>query len=71
MDAELIAICAEFFKRIGLSPKNVKVLINDRRLMEHKLSEIGIDVSLKKKALSIIDRQDKMTHTTWRASPRS
>ena len=66
-DAELIAICAEFFKRIGLSPKNVKVLINDRRLMEHKLSEIDIDVSLKKKALSIIDRQDKMAHATWKA----
>jgi len=66
-DAELIAICAEFFKRIGLSPENIKVLINDRRLMDHKLSEIGIDTSLKKKALNIIDRQDKMDHETWKA----
>lgn len=66
-DAELIAICAEFFKRIGLSPENVKVLINDRRLMDRKLSEIGIDASLKKKALNIIDRQDKMAHATWKA----
>jgi len=65
-DAELIAICAEFFKRIGLSPENVKVLINDRRLMDHKLSELGIDTSLKKKALNIIDRQDKMAHATWK-----
>lgn len=59
-DAELIAICAEFFKRIGLSPENVKVLVNDRRLMDRKLSELGIDASLKKKALNIIDRQDKI-----------
>jgi len=66
-DAELIAICAEFFKRIGLSPDNVKVLINDRRLMDRKLSEIGIDASLKKKALKIIDRQDKMNNVTWKA----
>ena len=66
-DAELIAICAEFFKRIGLSPENVKVLINDRHLMDHKLSENGIDASLKKKALNIIDRQDKMDHETWKA----
>ena len=65
-DAELIAICAEFFKRIGLSQKNVKVLINDRQLMDHKLSELGIDASLKKKALNIIDRQDKMVHATWK-----
>jgi histidyl-tRNA synthetase len=66
-DAELIAICAEFFKRIGLSPENVKVQINDRRLMDRKLSEIGIDASLKKKALNIIDHQDKMNHEVWKA----
>jgi histidyl-tRNA synthetase len=66
-DAELIAICAEFFKQIGLSPDNVKVLINDRRLMDRKLSELGIDASLKKITLKIIDRQDKMDHLTWKA----
>ena len=66
-DAELIAICAEFFKRIGLSPENVKVLINDRQLMDRKLSEIGIEASLKKKALNIIDHQDKMNHEVWKA----
>jgi len=65
-DAELIAICAEFFKQIGLSPDNVKVLINDRRLMDQKLSELGIDVSLKKITLKIIDRQDKMDRSTWK-----
>jgi len=66
-DAELIAICAEFFKQIGLSQKNVKLLINDRQLMDRKLSELGIDASLKKKTLKIIDRQDKMDRTTWKA----
>lgn len=66
-DAELIAICAEFFKQIGLSPDNVKVLINDRRLMDKKLSELGIDSSLKKTTLKIIDRQDRMDHSTWKA----
>jgi len=66
-DAELIAICAEFFKQIGLSPDNVKVLINDRRLMDQKLSELGIDASLKKTTLKIIDRQDKMDYSTWKA----
>ena len=65
-DAELIAICAEFFKQIGLSPDNVKVLVNDRRLMDQKLSELGIDASLKKTTLKIIDRQDKMDRSTWK-----
>ena len=66
-DAELIAICAEFFKQIGLSSENVKVFINERSLMDKKLSEIGINSSLKKKALNIIDRQDKMDHETWKS----
>jgi len=66
-DAELIAICAEFFKQIGLTPDNVKVLINDRRLMDQKLSELGIEASLKKMTLKIIDRQDKMDRSTWKA----
>jgi len=65
-DAELIAICAEFFKQIGLSPDKVKVFINDRRLMDKKLSKLGIDDSLKKNTLKIIDRQDKMNHSTWK-----
>jgi len=65
-DAELIAICAEFFKQIGLSPDKVKVFINDRRLMDKKLSELGIDDLLKKNTLKIIDRQDKMDHSTWK-----
>ena len=66
-DAELIAISAEFFKQIGLSPDNVKVLVNDRRLMDQKLSELGIEASLKKTTLKIIDRQDKMDRSTWKA----
>jgi len=65
-DAELVAICAEFFKQIGLSPDKVKVFINDRRLMDKKLSELGIDDLLKKNTLKIIDRQDKMNHSTWK-----
>ena len=65
-DAELIAICAEFFKQIGLSPENVKILINDRQLMDHKLSKLGINASLKKKALNVIDHQDKMDHEVWK-----
>ena len=65
-DAELIAVCAEFFKQIGLSPDKVKVFINDRQLMDKKLSELGIDDSLKKNTLKIIDRQDKMDRSTWK-----
>jgi len=66
-DAELIAICAEFFRRVGLSSEKVKIFVNDRHLMDEKLSEIGITSELKRKALNVIDRQDKMGAEAWRA----
>ncbi|MDO9545385.1 MAG: histidine--tRNA ligase, partial [Pelolinea sp.] len=65
-DAELIAICAEFFKQIGLTAEKVKIFVNDRQLMDKKLSEIGIDDSLKKKAFNVIDRKDKLNDESWK-----
>ena len=65
-DSELIAICAEFFKQIGFSADKVKIFVNDRQLMDKKLSEIGIDASLKKKALNVIDRRDKLNNESWK-----
>ena len=66
-DAELIAICAEFFNNIGLTPDHVQLLVNDRELMDGKLSEAGIPHDLKKVTLNVIDRQDKMSSSTWRS----
>jgi histidyl-tRNA synthetase len=40
-DAELIAICALFFKETGLSPDKVKIKVNDRRIMDTILSGLG------------------------------
>jgi histidyl-tRNA synthetase len=65
-DAELIAIAAEFLKQIDLTPEKVKIFVNDRQLMDLKLSEIGIDSSLLKNALKIIDRRDKMRSDSWK-----
>jgi len=66
-DAELIAICAVFFKNIGLTPNQVQILVNDRELMDQKLSEAGISQDLKKATLIVIDRQDKMNASTWKS----
>ena len=66
-DAELVAICADFFREVGLAPDQVKVFVNNRRLMDKKLSELGIDTEIKKSTLNVIDRQDKMDADTWKA----
>lgn len=64
-DAELVAICADFFQDVGLTPNEVKILVNDRRLMEEQLIKIGIPADRKKDIFNLIDRQDKMSTEEW------
>ena len=65
-DAELIAICAAFFKSVGLSPAQVDISINDRRLMEGQLEKIGVTSdALRKTVFMLIDRRDKMIPAEW------
>lgn len=62
-DAEIAAVGAEFFKAIGLSPADVKIQINNRKLMEEQTAALGIaDV---KAAFKLIDRADKLSAQAW------
>ena len=64
-DAELLAIAADFFKSIGLTPDQVKIKINDRRLMYKLLREIGVPEEKTSDVLHLIDRKDKLTVPAW------
>lgn len=64
-DAELIAVAAEFLRSVGVKPDQVKILINDRRLMDAELSRIGINSELKPAVLRMIDRIDKQAPEMW------
>ena len=64
-DAELVAICAYFFKAVGLSPDQVEILVNNRRLMEDQLAQLGIIADLRPAVFRLIDRQDKMRADEW------
>ncbi len=44
-DAEMLAISANFFKEVGLTPKQVVIAVNDRALMEAEILKLGIDAS--------------------------
>jgi len=65
-DAELISIAASFFKQIGLGPDKVEILVNDRQLMEQKLSEFGL-TGKNTAVFRWIDRRDKMRADEWDA----
>lgn len=67
-DAELVAICAAFFKKTGLNPSQVGIFVNDRRLMDAELGKLGvIDSEMKKQVFRLIDRRDKMRPEDWAA----
>jgi histidyl-tRNA synthetase len=66
-DAELVAVAAEFFKSVGLTSKEVKIMVNNRELMEAEIIKLGIGIEEKVKVFNLIDRRDKMSLNDWKA----
>jgi len=64
-DAELAAIIAAFFKIIGLSPEQVTILINNRRLMDSELNKLMVSDADHQKVFQLIDRRAKMDSSDW------
>ena len=64
-DAELLAVAATFLKNVRLTPEQVKLYVNDRRLMDSQLSKIGISADQKPLMLRLIDRIDKLPADVW------
>ncbi len=62
-DAEIAAIGAEFFRAIGLTPNEVKIQLNNRKLMAEQIAALGIPEI--KPALKLIDRVDKLSPQAW------
>jgi histidyl-tRNA synthetase len=66
MDAELIAVCATLFKKAGLSSDQVKIYVNNRRLMDSVLEEMGLAGAMKSNVFRLIDRKDKLSADAWK-----
>lgn len=66
-DAEVIAIAAELLRSVGLTPQEIKIKINDRRLMEQKLAFIEIPKSKIQDVFRAIDKKEKITTAEWQA----
>ncbi|WP_299024655.1 histidine--tRNA ligase [uncultured Thermanaerothrix sp.] len=64
-DAELIALCVAFFRRVGLTPSQVGIFINDRHLMESLLLDLGIVAERHREVFRLIDRREKMNPEAW------
>ena len=63
-DAELAAVAATFFQRLGFTPNEIKLQFNNRRLMDSEIAALGL-ADKKKDVFRLIDRRDKMNAESW------
>lgn len=66
-DAELAAIAASFLRESGLSPDQVSILVNNRKLMDGEVQSLGIPPELRLDVFHLIDRRDKLEPEEWEA----
>ncbi len=66
-DAELVAVAANFFKAVGLSPDQVTIYVNNRRLMDTAFSKLAIQKELRPAVFRVVDKLDKLSEGEWRA----
>jgi histidyl-tRNA synthetase len=64
-DAELVTVLATFFKTVGLTPGEVMILVNNRKLMDSRFDGIGIPKDQRPAVSSWIDRREKMSIEAW------
>jgi histidyl-tRNA synthetase len=69
-DAELAAVGASLLQQLGLEPNQVKILVNNRRLVDSELASIGVPPEMRPEIFRLIDRRDKMPSEAWEANGR-
>ncbi|MDP3724140.1 MAG: histidine--tRNA ligase [bacterium] len=65
-DAEVLCVAASFLQSIGLTPNNIKLKINDRQLVEKRLTSLGVSSTHFGLVLKAIDRKEKIPASTFR-----
>lgn len=64
-DAENAAVLATFFQRVGLSPQQVLILVNNRRLIDDRFDAFDIAKEKRSAVSAWIDRREKMSPEAW------
>jgi histidyl-tRNA synthetase len=64
-DAEMVSIMANLFQLVRLSPSEVGIAVNNRRLIDIELSNIGITPNQIPNVYHLIDRKEKLEQKKW------
>ncbi|MCJ7532235.1 MAG: histidine--tRNA ligase [Anaerolineales bacterium] len=67
-DAELVGIAGTFLRETGLTPQEVQILVNNRRLVDSELKALNIHNEQKIQVFRLIDRYDKMSAANWESN---
>jgi histidyl-tRNA synthetase len=66
-DAEIVVVAAAFFEALGLSAKDVRIKVNNRRLADKQLDELGVPPERRQQVFRLIDRRSKLSPQEWEA----
>ncbi len=69
-DAENVAVLATFFQRVGLTPSQVLILVNNRQLMDAQFDKLDIGKDIRLSVSGWIDRRGKMALEAWEVNGR-
>lgn len=69
-DAEIVSVLVSFFRKVGLRPEQVLVMVNNRRLMDAQFEAFGIPPAMRSAVSAWIDRREKMEPQEWLAYGR-
>ena len=64
-DAENAAVLATFFQRVRLTPQQVIIKVNNRRLMDDRFDALNMASEKRSSVSSWIDRRERMTPEAW------
>ncbi len=64
-DAEVVTVLASLFRKVGLTPREVLILVNNRRLTDAQLEAFGIPKERRPAVITWIDRRDKLAVDAW------
>ena len=65
-DVEIVAVAAMFMQEVGLSADQVRITVNNRRLMDQVFSRLSINRELRSSVFRLVDKLEKLSIQTWR-----
>lgn len=65
-DAEMLAIAAEYFQTLGLTPQEIVIKVSDREYIQNELKNLDLTTDQIQQSLRIMDKKEKISMEDFR-----